>query len=80
VIFTCFTKTDREIEIIQSLLEEVLTFGQEMENACDVCAELDCLLAFAAASNKFDYKRPTMVETNSMKIMGGRSVSDLYSI
>jgi DNA mismatch repair protein MSH5 len=63
---------DREIEIIQELLEGVLVFDRSMSHACDVCAELDCLLSFAEASRMYDYRRPQMVEENIIDITQGR--------
>lgn len=63
---------DREIEITQALLEEILVHDEAMSHACDVCAELDCLLAFADASKAFDYKRPSMVDDNIIDITQGR--------
>lgn len=63
---------DREIEIIQALLEEILVYDQAMGYACDVCAELDCLLSFAEASRMYNYQRPRMVEGNIIDIQQGR--------
>jgi DNA mismatch repair protein MSH5 len=63
---------DREIEIVQTLLEGVLQVISDIETACDVCAELDCLLSFAESSRAFDYRRPIMVEEDIMDIEGGR--------
>ncbi|KZT18625.1 hypothetical protein NEOLEDRAFT_1159406 [Neolentinus lepideus HHB14362 ss-1] len=63
---------DREIEIVQSLLERVLTHYDVMAQACDTCAELDCLLSFAQASRAFDYRRPRMTEDNIIDIKQGR--------
>ncbi|KAL0961433.1 hypothetical protein HGRIS_006378 [Hohenbuehelia grisea] len=63
---------DREIEILQELLERVLTYTDVVITACDVCAELDCLLAFASASRAYDYRRPCMVEANTIHIIQGR--------
>ncbi|KAF9468500.1 DNA mismatch repair protein MutS [Collybia nuda] len=63
---------DREIEIIQELLEEILIYDKSINNACDVCAELDCLLSFAEASRARDYQRPQMVEDNVINIVQGR--------
>ncbi|KIK69506.1 hypothetical protein GYMLUDRAFT_66815 [Collybiopsis luxurians FD-317 M1] len=63
---------DREIEIIQTLLEEILVYDAAMLQACDVCAELDCLLAFAVVSRSNDYRRPMMVEDNIIEIIQGR--------
>ncbi|KIY71247.1 hypothetical protein CYLTODRAFT_346399 [Cylindrobasidium torrendii FP15055 ss-10] len=63
---------DREIEIVQALLEEILVHYDGMTEACDVCAELDCLLAFADAARLYDYRRPRMVEDNLIQITQGR--------
>ncbi|KAE9400467.1 hypothetical protein BT96DRAFT_965335 [Gymnopus androsaceus JB14] len=63
---------DREIEIIQALLEEVLVHDAAISHACDVCAELDCLLAFADVSMAYDYRRPVMAEDNIIDIVQGR--------
>ncbi|RDB18026.1 MutS 5 [Hypsizygus marmoreus] len=63
---------DREIEIVQGLLEEILVYDEVMNQACHVCAELDCLLSFADASRANDYRRPQMVEDNIIDIYQGR--------
>ncbi|EEB95039.1 hypothetical protein MPER_06053 [Moniliophthora perniciosa FA553] len=63
---------DREIEIIQELLEEMLVHDNAIAHACDVCAELDCLLAFAEVSRTHEYRRPVMVEDNVIDIVQGR--------
>jgi len=63
---------DREIEILQGLLEEILVHYDAMLHTCDVCAELDCLLAFAGASSSGNYRRPEMVEENVIDIVQGR--------
>jgi DNA mismatch repair protein MSH5 len=63
---------DREIEIIQELLEDILIYDQLMSRACDVCAELDCLLSFAEVSRMYNYQRPQMVEENIIDIYQGR--------
>ena len=66
---------DREIEIIQELLDQILVHDKSMAQACDVCAELDCLLSFADASNMFNYQRPNMVEDDVIDITQGRCVT-----
>ncbi|KAI0917200.1 hypothetical protein AcW1_007543 [Taiwanofungus camphoratus] len=63
---------DREIEIVQSLQDKVLVYDKAMGHACDVCAELDCLLSFAEAARAGDYRRPRMVEENIIDIKQGR--------
>lgn len=63
---------DREIEIVQELLEEIVVHFNAMAAACDICAELDCLLSYAEASRAFDYRRPHMVDDNVIDIKQGR--------
>ncbi|KAL5519837.1 hypothetical protein ACEPAG_1497 [Sanghuangporus baumii] len=63
---------DREIETIQTLLEKILQFADPISQACDACAELDCLLCFAEASRMHNYCRPTMTEDNVLYVRQGR--------
>ncbi|KAA1469886.1 hypothetical protein DENSPDRAFT_649174 [Dentipellis sp. KUC8613] len=63
---------DRELEIIQELQEKVLAYEKAMGDACDTCAELDCLLSFAEATNAYGYTRPEMSEENIINIKAGR--------
>jgi len=65
---------DRELEIIQKLAESVLPFAEAISGACDICAELDCLLCFAEATNQYNYTRPQMSEENVISIKQGRYV------
>ncbi|KAI0352675.1 hypothetical protein OH77DRAFT_1513212 [Trametes cingulata] len=63
---------DREIEIVQALQEKVLAYAPDIGRACDICAELDCLLSFAAATRSYDYRRPRMTDDNVIDIKQGR--------
>lgn len=63
---------DREIEIVQSLSERILVHAGAMQYACDVCAELDCLLSFAEASTSCNFIRPQMVVKNIIDIQRAR--------
>lgn len=65
-------RSDREIEIIQTLLVKILVHKDAISEACDVCAELDCLLCFAEASRAYEYRRPEMSEENILHIRQGR--------
>ena len=65
---------DREIEIIQALLDKILQFDDAIAAACDACAELDCLLCFADAARLYNYNRPFMTEDNIVYIQQGRYV------
>ena len=64
--------TDREIEITQALQEKVIEYEKVILAACDVCAEVDCLLSFAEASRAYGYIRPEMTEDNVIDIKKGR--------
>ena len=66
---------DREIEILQELQERILVHDKAMEHACDVSAELDCLISFASASRSYEYNRPHMTEDNIVDIKQGRRVA-----
>jgi len=68
------TIVDRELEIIQELLEEVLKCDESIAAACDVCAELDCFLSFSEASRIYNFQRPEMTEQNIVEIVQGRFV------
>ncbi|KZT37836.1 hypothetical protein SISSUDRAFT_1114147 [Sistotremastrum suecicum HHB10207 ss-3] len=63
---------DREIEVIQSMLEKIVVHDRIILNIVDVCAEIDCLLSFAEASRAYKYVRPTMTLDNTLDIKGGR--------
>ncbi|KAF7365135.1 MutS 5 [Mycena venus] len=63
---------DRELEIVQELLEEIIVHFEAMTVACDISAELDVLLSFADASRAFEYRRPEMVDDNIIDIKQGR--------
>ncbi|KAI0031053.1 DNA mismatch repair protein MutS [Vararia minispora EC-137] len=63
---------DRELEIIQVVQEGVMRYAEAMSTACDICAELDCLLCFAEASNAFGYQRPQMSEDSVLVVKAGR--------
>lgn len=60
------------MEIIHELAEKVLPFSKPISEACDVCAELDCFLCFAEATNQYNYSRPQMSEENVINIKQGR--------
>lgn len=71
--------TDREIEIVQSLQEKILVYDDIIGHACDVCAELDCLLSFAVAARSHGYQRPHMTEENVIDIKQGRCAISQHS-
>ncbi|KAH9932680.1 DNA mismatch repair protein MutS [Epithele typhae] len=63
---------DREIEIIQALQEQILAHDKAMGHACDVCAELDCLISFSSATRAYEYRRPIIASDNIIDIKNGR--------
>ena len=69
------TIVDRELEIIQDLLEEIIKHDKTIATACDVCAELDCLLSFSEVSRSYNLRRPEMIEENYIEIIQGRCAS-----
>lgn len=68
------TIVDKELEIIQELLNQVLECDDTIASAGDVSAELDCLLSFAEASRLYNFRRPSMIEDNYIEILQGRCV------
>ena len=68
----CDVPLDREIEIAQALLDKILLYEEALDYACDVCAELDCLLSFAEASRAYDYRRPEVRNNTVLSIKQGR--------
>jgi DNA mismatch repair protein MSH5 len=64
--------SDREIEIIQTLLEKAVVYEDTLARTSELCAELDCLLSFAEASRTHNYVRPEMTHENIIDISRGR--------
>ncbi|KAI9637308.1 putative meiotic recombination-related protein [Dioszegia hungarica] len=63
---------DREIEIIQQLVESVRTVDERIMAVNDIIAELDCLLALAFAAVQYDLRCPTMTDEPVLHIQNGR--------
>ncbi|KAI9347196.1 muts domain V-domain-containing protein [Zopfochytrium polystomum] len=63
---------DREIEIIQHLQDTVLTMAPTLDAVARLCAETDCLLAFAQAAFTYNLKRPTTSDSTGLEIVNGR--------
>ncbi len=70
--------TDRSIDILEELLDDILAAQTQVLAATDTLAELDCLLAFADATQVYQLHRPQMVEDNVIKIHKGRQL--LYEL
>ncbi|KLT41797.1 P-loop containing nucleoside triphosphate hydrolase protein [Cutaneotrichosporon oleaginosum] len=62
---------DLEIEWVQRLIERLEPLEWQLMNLGDAIAEVDCLLAFALAVERFGLVRPTMTEQPTLKIKNG---------
>jgi DNA mismatch repair protein MSH5 len=63
---------DRELEIVEELLQKVLVHDGALTQICDFCPELDCLLSFAQAARTHNFNIPDMSEDNVTRIVQGR--------
>ncbi|KAL8291271.1 hypothetical protein RQP46_002249 [Phenoliferia psychrophenolica] len=64
--------SDKEIEILQALLNKVVAYGDKILEIATCLSEIDCLLAFAETARMYDWNRPAMTEDNVTEIKGGR--------
>ncbi|KAL8291262.1 hypothetical protein RQP46_002240 [Phenoliferia psychrophenolica] len=64
--------SDKEIEILQALLNKVVAYEDKILEIATCFSELDCLLAFAETARMYDWNRPAMTEDNVTEIKGGR--------
>lgn len=62
---------DQEIEIIQSLQEEILKDSSLYLAASHLCAQFDCHLAFAETARTRNYVRPNMTKERKLLIREG---------
>jgi DNA mismatch repair protein MSH5 len=62
---------DYEIEIVQSLQEEILKSSSKLLAASHLCAQIDCHLAFAEVAKMRNYVRPEMITERSLEIVEG---------
>lgn len=63
---------DREIEIIHDLGQRVLQQEAMLNEASDICGELDSLLALAQGARNYKLCKPQMTTDNVIQIKGGR--------
>jgi DNA mismatch repair protein MSH5 len=75
--------TDRTIDILSQIQQDILAAEAQILIATDTIAELDCLLAFATASRDLQLHRPQMVTENVIRIQQGRHLlyemtTDMY--
>ncbi|PIK34406.1 putative mutS protein-like 5-like [Apostichopus japonicus] len=64
--------TDQETQIMHRLQDAVLEKSQALYSVMEHAAELDCLLAFAAAARENNYICPTLTMEKTLEIHGGR--------
>ncbi|KUI66380.1 hypothetical protein VM1G_02032 [Cytospora mali] len=65
---------DKEIEIIYELGVRILNYEEALDEASDLCGELDSLLALALGADKYKLTAPQMTTTNMIQIEGGRNL------
>lgn len=63
---------DKEIEIVHMLSERVLEHEELLTTASDICGELDSLVALTLGANHHHLVRPTVNNSNDIKIKAGR--------
>lgn len=61
-----------EHQLYQSLLDEVLTELQPIQQNGQLLGVLDCLICFATLATKYKYSKPTLSENLILDIKGGR--------
>lgn len=61
-----------EYTLFTKVLEEVLAFTGEIQQAAQAIAALDCITAFAHISQKYGYVRPTLLDSGDLRIVQGR--------
>lgn len=66
--------TDKEIEIIYELGVRILEYEEALNEASDLCGELDSLLALALGADKYKLTAPQLTSTNMIQIEGGRNL------
>nr|KIR86655.1 DNA mismatch repair protein MSH5 [Cryptococcus tetragattii IND107] len=65
---------EKEIEIIQRLVEHLKDYEISILRTVDIIAELDCILALARAARDLGLKRPVMREEPVLQIRKGRHI------
>jgi DNA mismatch repair protein MSH5 len=72
--------TDKEIEIVHNLSEEVLRHEGALAEISDVCGELDFLVALAHGAFQFGLVRPQLTADNVIEIQEGRHLLQELSV
>ncbi|KAF1817124.1 hypothetical protein P152DRAFT_486517 [Eremomyces bilateralis CBS 781.70] len=65
---------DKEIEIVHALAQEILELEDMLIRCSDICGQLDVLLALSQGAAQYNLVRPTVDESNIIKIKGGRHI------
>jgi len=73
IILTAQEKANElEYELFVKVLEEVLEFTEQIQQAAQAIAMLDCITTFAHVSQKYGYVRPKLLSSGEIHITQGR--------
>jgi DNA mismatch repair protein MSH5 len=72
--------TDKEIEIVHQLSEEVLEHEEALAEMSDLCGELDFLAALARGASQHGLARPQLTADNVIDIRAGRHLLQELSV
>lgn len=73
-----------EFELFNSILKELMRYGNRVRNAASSIAMLDLLASFATTASSYGYTRPEIFEDHTFEIHAGahpvaqRTVSDIF--
>lgn len=62
---------DFELEILQSLQEELYKYFSMIEKSCNLSAQIDCHISLAWAAKKYGYVKPILSNNLSVEIIDG---------
>uniref|UniRef100_A0A7S1E5Q3 DNA mismatch repair protein MutS core domain-containing protein n=1 Tax=Hemiselmis andersenii TaxID=464988 RepID=A0A7S1E5Q3_HEMAN len=63
---------DREFQLANMIRTKILEWHDKVLEACNVAAELDCVLSFAVAAVERDFCEPSLVNEPVLYVEGGR--------
>lgn len=73
IILTAQEKANElEYELFQKILQKILAYTTDIQNAADAIAQLDCITTFASISQKYQYTRPKILYSGEIRIHEGR--------
>jgi DNA mismatch repair protein MutS len=61
-----------EYELYGQVLKQVLDYTQQIQDAASAIAALDCILNFSTIAEKYQYSKPSLIETGEIIIKAGR--------